>query len=122
MNTITKHMKNCFISIPTTRASKRDPNTPYTPSKVSKDTPMCNQPNKCLNAMWVFPLSKDFPITLHNWTNLMLQGVHTLNCEWRVLLLSHPIVLGPSSSIGGGSAVIRLTVSTGYLFIRKTIS
>jgi len=65
-NADTKHMKTCFISIPTAHASTRDPNTSFTPFQVSNDAPMYDQPNKCLNVMWVFPFAKDFLVTLHN--------------------------------------------------------
>ena len=72
MNAVTKHMKDNFIIIPTTWASRRNLNTPSTSSQISKDSPINSQPNKRLNAMWVVPFPKNLLVTLQRWTILML--------------------------------------------------
>ena len=81
MNAVTKHMKDSFIIISTTWASRRNPNTPSTSSQISKDSPMNSQPNKSLNAMWVVPFPKNLSVNLQLWIILMLQRISTLNCE-----------------------------------------
>lgn len=53
----------------------------------------------------------------------MLLGVHTLNCEMGDIG-SVPSYIPPrtSSSIGGGSAIIRLTILADNLFVTKIMS